>query len=601
MQRMSLFLMMEVSMKRREDMVTVILAEKESQAAAYAESLGLASKKGKVHIVKQTPYFSDEVHIIAAEGHLFEYGLPKDNWDLEKLPLVDVSFKQALKQDKVSKETFKQIYQEVTAADQVIIGTDSDREGERIAYSILSHIPEGKKKVTKRLWVNSMTIRALQKAFQHLRDSIETYNYYLEAEARAQSDWLVGMNLSPLVTLELQNKGRLPKGKGNSLSVGRVQTPGVRLICENDLAIQNFRTETYWKLQLQDKETEISFSNKEKYSDSELILATSRQLSPVSTVLSVEAEEKQRAAPALFNLSDIQAIAAKQWGFDSAKTEQIVESLYLKKYLSYPRTDIRFITEEEFDYLKTYIKSYQAIISCHFEPVHLEPRENYVNPEKVAKTSHYALIPTENIPNLVTLKPDERFIYEAVVRRTLLMFAADCRYQTTTVDIENQGLVFKTRGRQMLDPGWTAFSQQKLKGDVELPDYRVGDQLETKTTILEGVTKPPKRMTESQFIGEILPKYGLGTQATRAAMLKTIQDRGYVTKDKKTGQLFPTNKAYLLIHYLYDNEFASPETTGGWELFLSQIGEGDINPREFVDAIKEKLTDQITAAKGRSD
>lgn len=598
---MSLFLMMEVSMKRREDMVTVILAEKESQAAAYAESLGLASKKGKVHIVKQTPYFSDEVHIIAAEGHLFEYGLPKDNWDLEKLPLVDVSFKQALKQDKVSKETFKQIYQEVTAADQVIIGTDSDREGERIAYSILSHIPEGKKKVTKRLWVNSMTIRALQKAFQHLRDSIETYNYYLEAEARAQSDWLVGMNLSPLVTLELQNKGRLPKGKGNSLSVGRVQTPGVRLICENDLAIQNFRTETYWKLQLQDKETEISFSNKEKYSDSELILATSRQLSPVSTVLSVEAEEKQRAAPALFNLSDIQAIAAKQWGFDSAKTEQIVESLYLKKYLSYPRTDIRFITEEEFDYLKTYIKSYQATISCHFEPVHLEPRENYVNPEKVAKTSHYALIPTENIPNLVTLKPDERFIYEAVVRRTLLMFAADCCYQTTTVDIENQGLVFKTRGRQMLDPGWTAFSQQKLKGDVELPDYRVGDQLETKTTILEGVTKPPKRMTESQFIGEILPKYGLGTQATRAAMLKTIQDRGYVTKDKKTGQLFPTNKAYLLIHYLYDNEFASPETTGGWELFLSQIGEGDINPREFVDAIKEKLTDQITAAKGRSD
>lgn len=598
---MSLSLMMEVSMKRREDMVTVILAEKESQAAAYAESLGTASKKGKVHIVKKTPYFSDEVHIIAAEGHLFEYGLPKDNWDLEKLPLVDVSFKQALKQDKVSKETFKQIYQEVTAADQVIIGTDSDREGERIAYSILSHIPEGKNKVTKRLWVNSMTIRALQKAFQHLRDPIETYNYYLEAEARAQSDWLVGMNLSPLVTLELQNKGRLPKGKGNSLSVGRVQTPGVRLICENDLAIQNFRPETYWKLQLQDKKTEISFSNKEKYSDSELILATSRQLSPVSTVLSVEAAEKQRAAPALFNLSDIQGLAARQWGFSATKTEQIVESLYLKKYLSYPRTDTRFITEEEFDYLKTYIKSYQATISCYFEPVHLEPRKNYVNPEKVAKTSHYALIPTENIPNLVTLKPDERFIYEAVVRRTLLMFAADCRYQTTTVEIENQGLVFKTRGRQMLDPGWTAFSQHKLKGDAGLPDYRVGDQLETKTTILEDVSKPPKRMTESQLISEILPKYGLGTQATRAAMLKTIQDRGYITKDKKTGQLFPTNKAYLLIHYLYDNEFASPETTGGWELFLSQIGEGEINPREFVDAIKEKLTDQIVAAKERSD
>lgn len=582
-------------------MVTVILAEKENQAAAYAESLGPASKKGKVHIIKHTPYFSDEVHVIAAEGHLFEYGLPKDNWDLDKLPLVDVSFKQTLKQDKVSKEIFKQIYQEVTAADQVIIGTDSDREGERIAYSILSHIPEGKNKVTKRLWVNSLTTRALQKAFQNLREPIETYNYYLEAEARAQSDWLVGMNLSPLVTLELQKRGRLPKGKGNSLSVGRVQTPGVRLICENDLAIQNFRPETYWKLQLQDKETEISFSNKEKYSDSELILAQARQLKAISIVSSVEVEEKQRAAPHLFNLSDIQGLAAKQWGFEPTKTENLIESLYLKKYLSYPRTDTRFITEEEFDYLKNYLKSYQEVINCSFEAVNLEPRENYVNPEKVAKTSHYALIPTENIPNLVTLKPDERLIYEAVVRRTLLIFAADCRYSTTTVEVENQELTFKTTGRQMIDLGWVSFSQQKLKGDIELPDYRVGDQIETKVIIVEGMTKPPKRITESQLISDILPKYGLGTQATIATMLQTIRDRGYITKDKKTGQLFPTNKAYLLIHYLYDNEFASPETTGGWELFLSQIGEGEINPREFVDAIKEKLAAQIAVVKERSD
>ncbi|WP_449453576.1 DNA topoisomerase, partial [Streptococcus suis] len=332
-------------------MVTVILAEKETQATAYAECLGSASKKGKVHIIKQTPYFSDEVHIIAAEGHLFEYGLPKDNWELDKLPLVNVSFKQTLKQDKVSKEIFKQIYQEVMVADQVIIGTDSDREGERIAYSILSHIPEGKNKVTKRLWVNSLTMRALQKAFENLRKPIETYNYYLEAEARAQSDWLVGMNLSPLVTLDLQNKGRLPKGKGNSLSVGRVQTPAVRLICENDLSIQNFKPQTYWKLQLEDKETGITFSDKEKYLDSDMVLAISRQLNPLSKVSSVETEEKQSAAPPLFNLSDVQGLAAKQWGFEPTRTESLIESLYLKKYLSYPRTDTRYITEDEFDYL----------------------------------------------------------------------------------------------------------------------------------------------------------------------------------------------------------------------------------------------------------
>lgn len=582
-------------------MVTVILAEKEMQASAYAESLGSASKKGDVYIIKQSPYFLDEVHIVAAEGHIFEYGLPKNNWDLAKLPLVDVSFKQTLKKDKTSKEIFKRIYQEVMQAEQVIIGTDSDREGERIAYSILSHIPGGKDKVTKRLWVNSMTTRALQKAFQNLRDPTETYNYYLEAEARAQSDWLVGMNLSPLATLDLQKQGKLSREKGNSLSVGRVQTPATRLICENDLAIQNFRPQTYWKLQLEDKETGIVFSHKEKFLDGDEVLRLSRALASSATVSSVEREEHQKQAPSLFNLSDLQALAAKQWGFDSDKTVNLVERLYLKKYLSYPRTDTRFITEEEFDYLKTYLKSYQDVINRHFEPVHLEARKEYVNAAKVAKTSHYALIPTENIPNLVTLKPDERLIYEAVVKRTLLMFAADCHYETTSVEVNNQGMVFKATGRRLLSPGWAQWGDQRIKADVELPDYRVGDLVNTTSGMTEGVTKPPKRLTESQMIGQVLPKYGLGTQATRAATLKTIQERGYVRKDKKTGQLFPTTKAYLLIHYLYENEFSDPETTGGWELFLSQIGEGSINPREFVDAIKEKLTKQIKDVKERGD
>lgn len=580
-------------------MRTVILAEKDQQASSYADSLGGAKKRGNVYVIGQTPYFSGEVRIVAAEGHLFEYELPSDHWNLEKLPLVDVSFKQTLKKDKESKERFKTIYEEVQAADDVIIGTDADREGERIAYSILSHIPEGKEKIKKRLWVNSMTTRSLQRAFQNLREPQETFNYYLEAEARAQSDWLVGMNLSPLATLELQEQGQLSTGKGNSLSVGRVQTPSVRLICENDLAIQNFRPQTYWKLQLEDRDTGITFSNKDQYLDSDEVLAVSRALSATSTISSVETEEHQRAAPALFNLSDLQALAAREWGFESTKTEKLVESLYLKKYLSYPRTDSRFITRDEFDYLKHYLRSYQEAISCSFEPVNMEARDIYVNDQKVAKTSHYALIPTENIPDFAFLTVDERRIYEAVVKRTILMFAADCVYQTTAVVIENNGLTFKVTGRKLLHLGWAEWSTQKRKGDVELPDYRVGDRITTTNTVLEGVTKPPKRLTESQMIGHTLPQYGLGTQATRATMLQTIQDRGYVRKDQKTGQLFPTNKAYLLIHYLYDNEFSDPETTGGWELFLSQIGEGAINPREFVDAIKDKLTKQIESVKER--
>ena len=538
--------------------------------------------------------------MVAAEGHLFEYSEP-DNWSLDKLPLTNVSFKQHLKEDKGSREKFKRIYDEVVAADQVIIGTDADREGERIAYSILSHIPGGKEKIWKRLWASSMTKKALQKAFQELKEPSETYNYYLEAEARAQSDWLVGMNLSPLATLDLQAKGQLPRTKGSHLSVGRVQTPAVRLVCENDLEIRNFTPEKYWKLQLEDKENGVFFTTKDKTKDSEAILASSRGLSATSIISSVEVEKHQKSAPQLFTLSALQSFAASAWKFDSSKTESIVEGLYLKGFLSYPRPDSEYISRFEFDDLKENLSAYQRAINCHFQPAFLEPRENYVNDEKVSGTSHSALIPTERIPNLSNLKTDQRLIYEAVVKQAILMFADDCYYSTKTIEVENNGLVFKTKGRTLHKLGWAVWSSRKVRGPVEVPDYQVGDKIDTQVHILGGETKPPKRLTESQLIGQIFPKYGLGTQATRGEIIKKIQSKGYVVKDKKTGQLTPTNKAYLLINYLYDNEFSDPETTGGWEMFLSQIGEGTINPREFVDAIKDKLTLQIKEVKERGD
>ena len=160
---------------------------------------------------------------------------------------------------------------------------------------------------------------------------------------------------------------------------------------------------------------------------------------------------------------------------------------------------------------------------------------------------------------------------------------------------------FTENPRTLHKLGWAEWSSRKVRGSVEVPDYQVGDRIETQVQIVGGETKPPKRLTESQLIGQIFPKYGLGTQATRGEIIKKIQSKGYVVKDKKTGQLTPTNKAYLLINYLYDNEFSDPETTGGWEMFLSQIGEGTINPREFVDAIKDKLTLQIKEVKERGD
>ncbi|HEL0735914.1 TPA: type IA DNA topoisomerase [Streptococcus equi subsp. zooepidemicus] len=574
-------------------MHTLLLAEKTEQAKAYLSCLGQSKKEKGYFSIISTPYFSGQVRVVASEGHLFDYTLPENNWDLGQLPLTDVHFKQVLKATKQAKATFQTIYHLVEWADEIVIATDSDREGERIAYSILSHIPQGLEKITKRLWVNSLTKRGLEQAFLNLRDPRETYDYYLEAEARSQSDWLVGMNLSPLVTLSLQAEGHLAQ----KLSVGRVQTPLVRLICENDVAIRDFVPKTYFKIVLEDKKIGQLFVSEDKWLSSEAVLLASRQLTNSAIIREIQGEEVRKLAPQLFNLSDLQSYSAKHAGLSSQETLQIAEKLYLKGYLSYPRTDCRYISAFEFSYLKDHLLEYQKATNTVFDPAYLSQRETYVNPKKIQKHSHHALIPTDKIPDLTSLSREERFVYEAVTKRSLLMFSADCRYHITSISLENSGIIFKGQGRQLIDKGWTALVPSGIRKDKVLPDYHVDDSVLVASRIVEGSTKPPKRLTESHLIGQVMPKYGLGTPATRGGVIETIQKRGYVTKDKQTGQLFPSSLAYILVNALLDNEFSDPETTSGWELFLSQIGEGRLNPREFVDGIKAKINQEVESVK----
>ncbi|MFS5276703.1 DNA topoisomerase [Streptococcus agalactiae] len=574
-------------------MHTLLLAEKTEQAKAYLACLGQSKKEKGYFSLPNTPYFSGEVRVVASEGHLFDYVLPENNWDLNQLPLIDVHFKQKLKSTKQAKETFQIIYHLVEWADEIVIATDSDREGERIAYSILSHIPQGLEKITKRLWVNSLTKRGLEQAFLNLRDPKETYAYYLEAEARSQSDWLVGMNLSPLVTLSLQAQGHLAQ----KLSVGRVQTPLVRLICENDVAIRDFVPKTYFKIVLEDKKIGQLFVSEDKWLSSESVLLASRQLTNNALIREIQGEEVRKVAPQLFNLSDLQSYSAKQAGLSSQETLQIAEKLYLKGYLTYPRTDCRYISAFEFSYLKNHLLDYQKATNTVFDPAYLSERDTYVNAKKVQKHSHHALIPTDKIPDLTSLSREERFVYEAVTQRSLLMFAADCRYHITSISLDNSGIVFKGQGRQLMDKGWTALVPSGIRKDKVLPNYHVDESVLVASRIVEGNTKPPKRLTESHLIGQAMPKYGLGTPATRGGVIETIQKRGYVTKDKQTGQLFPSSLAYILVNALLDNEFSDPETTSGWELFLSQIGEGRLKPREFVDGIKAKINQEVKSVK----
>lgn len=578
-------------------MKTLILAEKDNQAEAYAKALGTYQKVNHIYIITETPYLEGEVHIVAPEGHLFEYMDPEDNWNLDKLPLLDFSFKMQLKKGKIHQQRFNRIYREVEWADKVIIGTDSEREGERIAYSILSRIPDGIKKISKRIWAQTLSPRGLREAFKNLKDPSETYDLYLEAEARARSDWLVGMNLSPLVTLALQNQNVLAKGKGNSLSVGRVQSPTIRLVCENDTRIRQFQPQPYWKLFLEDKQYQVSFAGTEKFESSEQALQTARTLDRVAEVLDVVEEDVVKAPPSLFDTASLQSYASSHFKIDTQQSLEILDKLYHEGVLSYPRTGSSYITTDEFDYLVEHISAYKHHLGLPIKVDYLEPRQTHVDPEKLDEDSHYGLIPTEKLPDLSQLSKEERLIYETIVKRTLLMFASNYHGQTQKVVLGNQGNVFKAQVKRTLSSGWAEWHGTKPKNDVQLLPYRVGQKVYCLSGVQELSTKPPKRITEAELFGSVLKKYGLGTPATRTAIFQKTLDMGYIRRDKKTGQLFPDRKAYVLVNFMYNNEFSNPETTGGWEDFLHQIGQGKLEPGEFVDAIKDKLREQVEAVK----
>ncbi|MCQ9212395.1 MULTISPECIES: type IA DNA topoisomerase [unclassified Streptococcus] len=578
-------------------MKRVILAEKPEQALAYAQALGCYERRGEMYFLSSSSILKGELMIVYASGHLFNYPPAEDNWRLENLPLVEVDFSYQLKKGKEVKKLFQTISSAVTQADEIIIATDSDREGERIAYVTLSQIPGALEKIRYRLWNNSLTKKGVERAFQDLRNPKDSYAYYLEAEARAQSDWLVGMNLSPLVTLELQEKGLLPRKKGAAMSVGRVQTAIVHLVCKNDQAIQSFIPQEYAKLYLEERDTKQEFIHKEPFFNSKEVLEKFRGMKDEAVVTEVLEETCTKQAPLLFDLSDLQAYAASKWKMTATEVLAIAEKLYLKKFLSYPRTESHVIGRYEFEELRANIASYQEVLNFYFPLAHPEARKEYVDDKQAQK--HQAIIPTGNIPTPHQLTKEEWLIYVAVVKRSLLIFAKDCSYVKTRVTVVNNGLSFIKRGRKIIDFGYLAY-MDAIPKNFDLAPYTVGQRLSVKARIKTDHTKPPKRFTEARLIKEILPKYGLGTAATRAGMIKLIQERNYVQKHKETGQFYPTNKGYLLIRQLKDNEFADPHATGGWEYFLSQIGQGQTEMTEFVSAIKDKIAAQVRAVQKRS-
>lgn len=599
-------------MKEASKMKTVILAEKPSQAREYANAMQRQQTKTG-YIEGTDPLFDGEMCITYGFGHLVDLLMPEDydpiykKWSLDHLPVFPDPMRYQVAKEK--QKQFGIVKRLLTSADQIVIATDSDREGELIAWLILHQA--GIKlhdKPIKRLWINSLEKSAIREGFRQLRDAKETYSKFLEAQTRQKSDWLVGMNFSPLYTLQLG-----AYGIRGTFPIGRVQTPTFMMVYLREKEIEAFKPVPFYEFLLNGEKKDIPFQAKLKEAqtfpnrEAAASFLRDQQINEgdqQATVYSVVKEEKQMASPKLFSLSSLQVAASKRFKASPKQTLQAVQTLYEKKWLTYPRTDSTYITDKEFAYLSQHLNDYQVLWNITTPLEQKSERKRYVNNSKVQE--HHAIIPTRTIPTkdaIQTLSLLEQQIYELVSKNTMAMFASDFCFEETTVQFALKELLFQTKGRVTLENGWKYLIQDKEEASEKqvLPAFEEKEIIEVDLKLSANETKALKPYTEGtliqamklagkqlddEFSQKILKEVeGIGTEATRADVLEKLKAQGYLSLDKQ--KLRITDKGQQLGQVLEgDKLLSSAEMTATWEKDLHAIGNGELDPDVFLKRIR---------------
>ena len=539
----------------------VILAEKPSQAKAYADAFSGVKRQEGFFEIPPCPFFQQGAKLTWGIGHLVELKEPHEykgewkKWNLSTLPVVPETFQFRVSPGK-SKQ-FNIVKQLLKESQEIIVATDCDREGENIARSIIT-LAGASRKPTKRLWINSLEVDEVRRGFTQLREGTRYLPFYYEAQARQISDWVVGINSSRLYTLLLQQKGIK-----DVFSVGRVQTPTLKLIYDRQKAIENFKPEPFYELEalFNTEVGDYKGKVKEKFKSEEDVqdLLQKQQIIPnqpmPGNVKSVEVSLKRQKAPKLHSLSSLQSLANRKYKYSPKKVLDLVQSLYDSplKLVTYPRTDTPYITENEFAYLKEGIGGYQQVIGHPFQPARLQPNKNYVDGSKVQE--HYAIVPTKNIPKPGTIEKlsrEQKNIYFEIVKSVLAMFHRDYQYEETNLVTAINQVDFLTRGKVEIDPGWKELFRNDPKEEEKkdedatiLPPVKEGMDATGIVSAKKGMTQPPKPYTEGQLIQmmktcgqaeelsaeekSILKEVeGLGTEATRSGIIETLKKQKYI-------------------------------------------------------------------------
>ncbi len=601
-------------------MADLILTEKFSVAADFAKALGIKGKKEGC--------FQGPTHVIVwAVGHLVELFEPSDydsglkRWQLSTLPLIPENFK--YKPIRRSFKQFKIIKSLLTRGefDRVVIATDAGREGEVIARTILLESGFRDKSRIVRFWTSQALVPDVVRSTMEQLRPIEDYDRLWRAGYYRQvADWLVGMNLTRVLTVRLKDL----------FSVGRVQTAVLALVVDRRNERENFVPETFWQIKVdfvneKGRWTGLWFKERKggqgdkresgidaRITEKEQALALAADLKNETAhgvVASVNRAKKSEPPPLLFSLTDLQQEANNRFGFSAQKTLSLAQTLYQdRKCLSYPRTDSKVLGTTGLDLVKKILKTLKTAHGDIFSTV--DPRRVSLGNTRVFNdsrlTDHHALIPFKSIP--AGASGDEHRLFDLVVRRFAAAFHPDFRYEGTKVVTDFATQTFQTLGRVTIDPGWTRVYSPGSRGQTEpviLPSLGVGDRGEAdKVDLVEKKTSPlpdysdalllkdmtnPSRYVEEDDVRRIFRgDTGIGTQSTRAQIIETLILRGYVTRAGK--RLTATDKGVYLIVQLrrcpVSSVLTRPDETARWEMGLNAIALGQEGNLDFLHRIK---------------
>ena len=596
---------------------TLVLAEKPSVGRELARVLKCSRKSDGCLI-------GDKYIVTWALGHLVTladpeaYGDEYKTWSLETLPMLPGKMKL-----EVIKQTSKQysiVKRQLRSSEvsSVIIATDAGREGELVARWIIEK--SGVKKPIKRLWISSQTDKAIKEGFQKLRDGKEYYNLYMAAQARAEADWLVGLNVTRALTCKFNAQ----------LSAGRVQTPTLALLVQRENEIKKFVPKEYYTIEADIGKLFVSWRSKDgglSTFDREKAERISKEIKGKPFKLtSLRSSDKQTYAPMLYDLTELQRDANKLYGYSPKQTLNIMQKLYEPhKALTYPRTDSRYLTD---DIVPTLNERLRAVTigdtKAAAEDIlrrKLKINKSCINNSKVS--DHHAIIPTEQKVPMISLSTEEKRIYNLVVKRFLACFMGPYKYKQIKAEFECESEKFTAGGKEEVSLGWKAVYSSDYSFDDEdtadaqerkqiLPKMKYSDEFICKNTFVKsGKTKPPARYKEatllsamenpSRFVNDKnMKEYlggGLGTPATRADIIEKLYSSFYV--EKQGNSMVPTSKGVQLID-LVPPDLKEPLLTAKWEQELEKISKGKTQKQKFIAEIEKYSADLVKTVKNSS-